>query len=196
MTETPLGSGEDRRLIDRASSGDHAAFASLFDEYVDTVYRFATRRLGSRVDAEDLTSIVFMTAWRRREDLRTLNSSLVAWLLVTADRSANNLVRARRREAELVHRLACSRDLSRAVEGPDSPSDTFPGEFKQSLEKLRRADREILNLSILAELSYEEIADVLGVPVGTVKSRLSRAKSKLRSAMGRSTGHSSTAERV
>jgi len=196
MTGTAARSGSDRHLLGRVDSGDQAAFASLFDEYVDSVYRFAARRLGSPADAEDLTSIVFMTAWRRREDLRTFKGSPIAWLLVTADRSANNLVRARRREAALVDRLARTRDVAAVVDAAPQFPDVLPDGLRNSLDKLGRADREVLKLAIVAELSYEEIANALGVPVGTVRSRLSRAKARLRSVMSRSTGNPSTAEGV
>lgn len=196
MTGTAARSGSDRHLLGRVDSGDQAAFASLFDEYVGSVYRFAARRLGSPADAEDLTSIVFMTAWRRREDLRTFKGSPIAWLLVTADRSANNLVRARRREAALVDRLARTRDVAAVVDAAPQFPDVLPDGLRNSLDKLGRADREVLNLAIVAELSYEEIANALGVPVGTVRSRLSRAKARLRSVMSRSTGNPSTAEGV
>lgn len=194
MEETRPGGDTERELLERVSSGDQRAFAILFDEYVDAVYRFAVRRVRSPVDAEDLTSVVFMTAWRRRGDLRTLSSSLIAWLLVTADRAANNLVRARRREAALVDRLVRSREPTDSGPVAEGLPDMLSDELATSLDKLSRADRQVLNLAVIAELSYQEIADALGVPVGTVRSRLSRAKSRLRSVISRSTGYPSAAE--
>lgn len=119
-----------------------------------------------------------------------------AWLLVTADRTASNLLRARRRDAALVQRLARSRDSTRTAEAADGASDRLPAELVAALDRLRRADREVVALALVAELSYEEIAGALGVPVGTVRSRLSRARSWLRSLMIPRTEHPPTTERT
>ncbi|MGA1837363.1 sigma-70 family RNA polymerase sigma factor [Herbiconiux sp. 11R-BC] len=166
-----------------ARGGDSAAFAAVFDAHRDRVFGQALRLLRSPHDAEDATALVFLEAWRRRNAVRVVDGSVIGWLLVTTNNVVHNLERSRRRYRAALERLP----LPRIDEQPDHADAV--GErldragrderVRSAFASLSAADQNVITLCVLEELSMSEAAEVLGVPAGTVKSRLSRAKSRL-----------------
>lgn len=163
----------------RVKQGDEAEFGAFFNRYADTVYGHCLRRLGDWSAAEDLTSLVFLQAWRRRADVPA--DAVVPWLLGAANNLLRNHRRALWRHRRLVARLA----IPDPVEDPSDESVERLDAARQikdvqaALAQLPRASRQVVELVVLDQLTYEEAAMALGVPVGTVKSRLSRARPKL-----------------
>lgn len=166
----------------RIRAGDTDAFAEVFDEHAQAVYRHAVWTDGDHTNADDVVSLTFLEAWRVRETLRPDGAGLRPWLLGIA----TNVLRNRRRAARR-HRAALSRLPDRATV-PDF-ADEVVGRLHDSaqlsaaaaaLGALRRADREVFLLCVWQELDYVAAAEALGVPVGTVRSRLSRARVRLR----------------
>lgn len=161
--------------------GDHDAFARIFDRHADLVFRFSRRRVGDTAVAEDIMSQVFLETWRRRSEVTLLDGSLRAWLLGVA----RNLQRRHWRTIERATR-AIER-LPPAIGAPDSGdavSDRLDAineltEVRRRLDGLSDSHREVLLLVVWEELSYDEIAAVLDVPIGTVRSRLARARQNL-----------------
>lgn len=173
--------GTDEGLWRLVVNGDGEAFGALFDRHRDRVLRHALRVVGSAHAAEDVTAMVFYEAWRRREYVRMVNGSIVAWLLVTANNTIRNDLRQRRRYKNFLSRLPPPDD------GPDI-ADAFADEDEQAFEaatlnqafaRLRQADRNVLTLCVVEEMSIRDAATALGIPEGTVKSRLNRAKARL-----------------
>jgi RNA polymerase sigma factor (sigma-70 family) len=171
----------DVELWDRAIGGDPDGFGVLFERHARGVYNHCFRRTACWADAEELTSAVFVEAWRRRRDLRPINESALPLLLGVA----NNLLRNHRRSLRR-HRAALDR-LPDPGPQPD-PADDVAGRFADELEmsrvlalveRLPRRDQEVLALCAWSELTYQEAATVLGIPVGTVRSRLARARARL-----------------
>jgi RNA polymerase sigma-70 factor (ECF subfamily) len=165
----------------RAVEGDAGAFGELFDEHRDRVFGHALRALASRHDAEDATAIVFLELWRHRRRVRVVNGSVIGWLLVTTNNVCRNQARSNRR-----YRLALSK-LSPAGSHPD-PSDELGVELdrarsapgvREVFAQLNARDQDILTLCVLEELTTAEAALALRIPIGTVKSRLSRAKNRM-----------------
>lgn len=162
-------------------SGDGWAFARLFEKYRDRVFRHGLHLVSSRHDAEDLTAMVFLEAWRRRDTLRQIDGTILPWLLVTANNVARNHRRSRRRYSELLQRLPIP-----SAE-PDHANDVIDSIISRDESSLVRAefsrlsgkDRNVLTLCVLELLSISEAAEILGVPSGTVKSRLHRARNRL-----------------
>ena len=124
-------------------------------------------------DADDIVSIAFLEAWRRADAVRFVDGSMLPWLLVTATNTARNLARSGRRYHTMLNRLPVDRH-----EG-DRFTDTFDSEAHDALRGLSTADQRILTLCVLEDMSEKDAATVLGIPFGTVKSRLSRAKRRL-----------------
>lgn len=171
----------DRELWDRAIGGDPAGFGVLFDRHARSVYNHCFRRTASWADAEELTSAVFLEAWRRRREVRPIDDSALPWLLGVA----NNLLRNHRRAAAR-YRAALVR-LPEPVREPD-PADDVAGRLADEermrqvlelVERLPRRQQEVLALCAWADLTYPEAANALGIPVGTVRSRLARARARL-----------------
>ncbi|MDF3143468.1 MULTISPECIES: RNA polymerase sigma factor [unclassified Streptomyces] len=165
----------------RIRAGDHNAFGELFDAYARSVYNHAFRLTGEWSTAEDVVSLTFLEAWRLRERLDEEGGSPRPWLLGIATNVTRNTRRAARRHEAAVARLPRDetvRDF--ADEVADRIDDAAQlAVVRTALARLRRAEREVLALCVWSGLDYRAAADALGVPVGTVRSRLSRARTKL-----------------
>lgn len=171
------------------SSGEGAeadAFARLFDAHARAVHAFCARRTADLALADDLTSVVFLEAWRNRRRAEiTASDNPLPWLLGVANNVVRNDLRARLRYRAALRRLP--------------PPDAVPSSEEDALARavieegltaalravagLPRPERNVVVLVLWSGLSYEEAAQALGVPVGTVRSRLSRARNRLRSSM-------------
>ena len=177
------GSSADRELWQQAASGDGDAFAEVYRRYADRIYGYCFRRTASWSTAQDLTSVVFLEAWRKRSDVAfDDDGSVIAWLFGVANNVVRNSQRSLRR-----HQLALQRLPDPVVE-PDFADDAAArlddekrmARVLAALARLSDSDRELLALSAWSGLDQRQIAEALGVPVGTVKSRLSRARDRLR----------------
>ncbi len=169
------------RLRKRIRAGDHDAFGELFDAYARSVYNHAFRLTGDWAQAEDIVSLTFLDAWRLRGKLDEEGGSLQPWLLGIATNVTRNTRRAARRHAAAVSRLPrdeVERDFADEVAARlDDTAELAL--VRAALATLRRAEREVLALCVWSGLDYQAAAEALGVPVGTVRSRLSRARAKL-----------------
>ncbi len=171
----------DGTLLAAAINGDGDAFGRLYDRHRDRVFRHVLRLSDSRSDAEDLVALVFVEAWRRQGNVRVVEGSVLPWLLVTANNLARNERRARRRYRAVLPRIA------QPIPEPDHADEVVERlgavsratAVRSAFDRLGARDQEILTLCVLDELSTSEVAAILGVPAGTVKSRLSRAKQRL-----------------
>jgi RNA polymerase sigma-70 factor (ECF subfamily) len=171
----------DTNLRKRIRAGDHDAFGELFDAYARSVYNHAYRLTGEWTVAEDVVSLTFLDAWRLRGKLDEDGGSPRPWLLGIATNVTRNTRRAARRHAAAVARLPreeAERDFADEVAGRLDDAAQLDL-VRTALAKLRRAEREVLALCVWSGLDYAAAAEALGVPVGTVRSRLSRARRKL-----------------
>jgi RNA polymerase sigma factor (sigma-70 family) len=178
---TPAAGPNEYELWARAVEGDAGAFGEIFDLHRDRVFGHALRALASRHDAEDVTAIAFLELWRHRRRVRVVNGSIVGWLLVTTNNVCRNQARSARR-----YRLALAK-LSPEPATPDPSDDTAAGidrarrapGVREVFAQLSARDQDILTLCVLEELTTAEAALALRIPIGTVKSRLSRAKTRM-----------------
>jgi RNA polymerase sigma factor (sigma-70 family) len=166
----------------RVRVGDHAAFAALFDEHSRAVYNLAFRLTANWSIAEEAVSLTFLEAWRLRASIEPEGGSLRPWLLGIAINVNRNMSRSARR-----HRTA----LSRLPPPPAVPdfADDLAGQLDDArqlrkvlaaVDSLRADERDVIALCVWSELDYAAAAQALGIPAGTVRSRLSRARLKLR----------------
>lgn len=163
----------------RVRAGDSWAFGLLFEHQADAIYNFCFRRTGERATAEDLLSIVFLEAWRRRDkDIQA--DKVVPWLYGIATNVVRNERRSRRRYEIALARLSSGPDEAPAYETENRLEDDQQIQrLLGALERLPRRQRETFVLCAWCGLSYEEAAFALRIPVGTVRSRLSRARTRL-----------------
>jgi RNA polymerase sigma factor (sigma-70 family) len=165
----------------RILAGDADAFGEVFDVCARSVYNHAFRLTGDWWTAEDVMAMTFLEAWRGRARLVADGGSLRPWLLGIATNLARGQRRTARRERGALSRLAAP------DESPDFADDVIGrlddvgrvAALHRALTSLRRDEFEVLALCVWSGLSYSETAEALGTPVGTVRSRLSRARAKL-----------------
>jgi RNA polymerase sigma-70 factor (ECF subfamily) len=176
-----MGEQTDAALWERAAAGESAAFATLFERHSRTVYNYCFRRIGDWSQAEELAAIVFLEAWRRRADVRIERAEALPWLLGVATNVLRNTRRSQRRYRAALERLPRERGEDFSVDVDDRLDDERQMRAVLSaLDELPRADQDVLALCVWEELTYEQAALALDLPVGTVRSRLSRARARLR----------------
>jgi RNA polymerase sigma-70 factor (ECF subfamily) len=159
-------------------------FRHVYAEHVDRVLGFALRRVERPEDADDVVAETFLVAWRRLRDVPDEPSTRL-WLYGVARRVLANQRRGERRRTALGERLAA--DLAASV--PDhAPGVAERLRYGQALEQLAERDREVILLHAWEGLEPREIAEVLGVSAVAVRSRLSRARARLRSLLGDDSG--------
>ena len=168
-------------VIERVRADDADAFGVLFDLHHDRVFRQALRLTASVHDAEDITAVVFLEAWRRRDAMRVVNGSVVGWLLVTTNNVFRNHLRSTRRYRAALAGLPAPEHAPDHAGGVDDrlDGDSRRAAVRAALARLPRRDQDILTLCVLEDFSTAAAAEALGIAAGTVKSRLSRAKAKL-----------------
>lgn len=160
-------------------------FARLYDRYAPDIHRYATRRLGAGA-ADDITAETFLIAFRTRVRYDTDRPNARPWLygiagnLIGKQRRAE--VRSLRALARTGHDPVAESWAERADARVTAQSAHAP--LAGALVGLSAGDRHVLLLVAWADLTYTEVAEALGIPVGTVRSRLNRARRKVRSALG------------
>jgi RNA polymerase sigma factor (sigma-70 family) len=168
-------------LVEGLRSDDPEALASLFDRYGDRIYNHCFRATGDWAEAEDATSTVFLEVWRHRYRVQLHDGSSLPWLYGVATNVCRNLTRARRRRWRALAALpAPSPEPDHALRVTERVGSTERMRaVLAAVEDLPAHEREVLGLVAWSGLTYEQAAAALDVPVGTVRSRLSRARARL-----------------
>jgi RNA polymerase sigma-70 factor, ECF subfamily len=153
-------------------------------EHIDGLYGYALVLTQNRADAEDLVQETYLRAIRAMGRLRS-DSNVKGWLFTILRNVWLNELRQRRKAPEAVDVEADVRTVSLADDSIKTPHDVYVGHLerhhvREAIQKLPQEAREVIVLREWEELSYQEIATILDCPVGTVMSRLARARSKLR----------------
>lgn len=188
-------SDADAALVARCKGNDLTAFDEIVERYQHKIYGYVKRLVNNETDAEDITQEVFLKALTSLRSFRE-ESSLQTWLFRIATNLCRDVHRRRQREKGWLPlwRHADGEDGSSeecVIEIPDhhnNPEKLLLREelsdlLKQAIDRLPLAMREVLVLHDVESLSYEEIAHALGIPLGTVKSRLFHARARLRDAL-------------
>ncbi|GIJ76156.1 RNA polymerase sigma-70 factor, ECF subfamily [Micromonospora phaseoli] len=172
----------DEALWSSITAGDEGAFGSLFDRYSRAVYNHAFRLTGSWSTAEDVTQTTFLVAWRRRGEARLVEGSALPWLLVVATNTVRSQQRSARRWLALLRRLPSERHTE------SDPADEVAArldderrmaEILAVVRRLPPAEREAVALCLWSGVSYPDAAVALGISEAAVRSRVSRARSRL-----------------
>lgn len=173
----------DAALWARATAGDGEAFTALYDRYADRVHSYCFRRTASVTSAQDLNSVVWLEAWRGRDKAELHeDGSLAPWLFGIARNVIRNSERSTRRHRAALDRLP---DPLHEPDHADLVSERLDDERRMAevlaaVAELPQREQDVLTLVAWADLGHAEVAAALGISVGTVKSRLSRARARLR----------------
>jgi RNA polymerase sigma-70 factor, ECF subfamily len=173
MAQRHQGAWAERVLVERLTRGDEAALADLYDRYAGFVYALALRTLADRQAAEDVTQEVFVALWERPDRIQPGRGTLRGYLGTMTHRRAVDLIRReearKRREARTPADVAGHGhgDLSESVARSDAR-----GKVREAVALLPEAQRRALELAYFHGHTYRQVADVLGIPEGTAKSRL------------------------
>jgi RNA polymerase sigma-70 factor (ECF subfamily) len=170
----------DGELIQRAADGDRSAFEDLYRRYARPVFGFALRRLGDRGRAEDAVQETFASVWRSAASYKPERGPGAPWLYAVARNAIVDRARGR---------------TETPAEVPETPSDDAgPAEqaeqswvawrVHRALEELPEREHEVIALAYWSGLSQSEVAEYLGIPLGTVKTRTRSALARLADLLG------------
>jgi RNA polymerase sigma factor (sigma-70 family) len=178
---TITDSRTDEQLWTDASAHDGEAFGALFRRHARVVYNHCFRLTGSWTVAEDAMSQTFLTAWRRRREVKLVHDSALPWLLAVAAHVSQTQRRSLRRRLALVDRLPPDRPTADHADDVASRLDDERrmAEILRLVKRLPRAEREALALCVWSGVSYADAAVALGLAESSVRARVSRAKARL-----------------
>ncbi|TYK44053.1 RNA polymerase sigma factor [Actinomadura decatromicini] len=183
MTAPPDTAPTDADLL-AASVHDSDCFTTVYDRHYADVHRYVAGRLGPQT-ADDVVAETFLAAFRRRAVFDPSRGSVRPWLFGIA----TNLIAQHRRAETRRYQALAQVGADRHPGGHDDrvaasvSAERLQPSLARALAALSRKDRDVVLLKALAQLTHEEIADVLDIPYGTVGSRLNRARKSLRAAL-------------
>jgi RNA polymerase sigma factor (sigma-70 family) len=169
----------DGALADAFSQGRPDALARVYQRFGSLIYSIALRSLAAGPDAEDVTQQVFVSAWRGRDGFDPGRGTLGGWLVAIARNKVADALRERQRDSRVLIKVAGGA----AADVPEVPSDRVVERIvlADELAQLPEAQRLVMVLAFYSDLTHEQIARVLGLPLGTVKSHIRRGLLRLRS---------------
>ena len=166
--------------MEKWQTGDMAAFEAFFREYEKAVFRNAYLITGSREDADDVLQDVFTSVWKSRHTFDPAKGKVSTWLHRI---TVNECLRKRRKDRPAMIRVD-PEDIERTGQPQANAGNEDFEALKEAMDTIDARQRAVLVLRYFNDLSYEEIAQSLGVPLGTVKSRINHALRNLRDELG------------
>jgi RNA polymerase sigma-70 factor (ECF subfamily) len=172
----------DLDLWERTRSGDTEAFGDLYERHARSVQSYCLWRTADLQAAEDATATVFLEIWRKRQRLKLTTDSASPLLLGIANNIVRRHWRRQRRHSDALNRIRNAGPTpsdfeAEAIARVDAIQQLRDG--GEAIRGLPRREREVLALLAWSDLSYAEIAEALRLPLGTVRSRLARARERL-----------------
>ncbi len=165
----------DGELIERTGAGDRAAFEQLYLRYARAVFGLALRRLGDRARAEDAVQETFASVWRSARTYRAERGPGAPWLFAVARNAVVDRTRGRHEPPTEVPETA----TDEAGPPERAESSWVAWRVHRALEELPEREREVIALAYWSGLSQSEVAEFLGIPLGTVKTRTRAALARL-----------------
>lgn len=180
MSRPPVDAFDDVAVAQRLARGDVAAVRETYERYGALVYTLACRLLGDHHDAEDATQQVFVSLWLDRRTLDTDRGTLLGWLTTVTRRRCADVLRSHAREARRTEAVVerDGRGGGPSTSSPESVVDRVV--LADALHRLGDPTADIIRRAVILDERTADIADALGLPLGTVKSHLRRGLLKLR----------------
>jgi RNA polymerase sigma-70 factor (ECF subfamily) len=174
---------EDAKLVKCLKAGDWRAFAELVEKYQESLYTTCYCMLWNQEDAEDAAREAFVTSFEKIRDLRD-ERKYYLWVKTIAENCCKECMKKREREGGELPENG-SADVTPMSESGPTPADRFVKQketinaVRNAVDELNEDDREIVELKHFCELQFDEVAEMLGIPVNTAKTRFYRALEKL-----------------
>ena len=178
---------DERKIIKKAAAGSADAFEQLLLKYQTPIYNLCLRMTGNPEDAADMTQEAFLKAWRSLSSCQ-FESSFSTWLYRLAPNTCLDYLRSLKRRPQCSLTVEDDEGEEQVLDVPDdapTPEEALlsaeeHARLVYALSQLDASQRQIITLRVVNDLSYAEIAEILDVKEGTVKSRLARARDNLR----------------
>ncbi|MFE4835918.1 RNA polymerase sigma factor [Arthrobacter sp. NPDC056691] len=171
-------------LWNRSINGEGEAFRVLYSRHRDRVFRHAYRLCGDRHDAEDLMATAFLELWRRRAKVRVVEGSILPWLLVTTTNTARNRRRAAIRYRRLLDSLPRTDEADRTAQDlSGAAQDGLDQNVARALGTLSAQDMHLVSLVVFEEYTISAAAAVLNLTPGAAKTRMHRARQRMKNAL-------------
>ena len=183
MTDSPTSEGTEESLVIQAIGGDRAAFTRLYDLHYERVYRHVLYRVPSSEDAEDVTQLVFLQAWRAIGRYRVTGSPFIAWLLTIAHNLTMTFYRRHRPTSPLMEDTKEDRTDS----DPEIQAENVLSQqrVRAAITRLRPDHQQVITLRFLESLAHRDIALAMGKTEGAVRVIQHRALAELRRILAR-----------
>ncbi|WES65121.1 sigma-70 family RNA polymerase sigma factor [Microbacter sp. GSS18] len=170
---------DEQELVERFRRGDDRALEAVYRRWSALVFTLALRSLGDRGDAEDVTQKTFVSAWTSRASYDPAKAKLATWLVSIARRRIADMHEARARVRKLQDELVRFSDPDEMVQSEVDLADRLL--LADELERLEPDALDVVRLAFYDDLTHQQIAERLAMPLGTVKSHIRRSLSRLRS---------------
>lgn len=181
----PVGAASHEQLLTRVAQGDHAAFAVLYDATVHRVLGLIRRLLVDPAQSEEVAQEVFLEIWQSATRYEPTRGSAITWMLTLAHRRAVDRVRSAQASRMRDTRIGIrdfGREYDQVAEAAEIRIESE--RVKRALAKLTQLQRQAVTLAYFRGLSHSEVAELLHVPIGTVKTRLRDGMIRLRDELG------------
>jgi len=181
----PVGSAPLEHLLAAVAQGDHEAFEAVYDRSAPQVYGLVRRVLRDAAQAEEVAQEVFLEVWRSAASFDASRGGAMTWLLTIAHRRAVDRVRSAQAATDRDLRFGrqqVERDVDVVSEAVEQSLDTAA--VREALSSLTVLQRQALTLAYYGGYTHTEVAELLGVPLGTVKTRIRDGLIRLRDLMG------------
>jgi RNA polymerase sigma-70 factor, ECF subfamily len=177
-TEPTQAQIDEAKLVDQAIAGDRSAFTALYDEHYEQIYRYVLYRVTSAEDAEDLTQMVFLQAWRAIGRYKVTGSPFVAWLFTIAHNLVVSFYRRNRTTVPLDQEI----EEVRRTSHPEFAAETVLDQerTRTAISQLRPDHQKVINLRFIENLAHRQIAESMGKTEGAVRVIQHRALVELR----------------
>jgi RNA polymerase sigma-70 factor, ECF subfamily len=184
-TSSESGGTTPELLLQRVADGDRAAFSELYDRLASRVFGLVKRLLRDPAQSEEVTQEVFLEIWQNAARYEAARGSATSWILTMTHRRAVDRIRASQASRDRDERIGI-RDLEREFDSvAEGVEITMENErVKQAMRRLTELQRQAVTLAYYGGYSHSEVAEMLHIPVGTVKTRLRDGMIRLRDELG------------
>lgn len=184
-TSSASGAVTAEELLQRIATGDRAAFSDLYDRLASRVFGLVKRLLRDPAQSEEVTQEIFLEIWQHASRYEAARGSATSWILTMTHRRAVDRIRASQASRDRDERIGI-RDLEREFDSvAEGVEITIENErVKRAMQRLTELQRQAVTLAYYGGYSHSEVAEMLHIPVGTVKTRLRDGMIRLRDELG------------